>query len=420
MSKKNIFDLAAEKISGVFTNPTKQQIEMLELKAKYYKEKGKALPKTVQKPVSLMRNDIKSWKQAFQASVRPEDPKNDLIQALFERTMEDGLLTSQIENRRTKLFSIDWNLVNSKGEIDEDATKELKDAGVYRTLTKHASNALYYGYSLVELDIVKDLDGKDKLNIELIDRQHVTPQNGRFYPDLHKEEFIEYRELREFGNFILEFQSDEYALINKAVKHVLMKDFAQSCWAELCEIYGIPPRFMKTDTQNKQLLNRAEAMMRDMGAAAWFIIDENEEFQFAEGVSSSGDVYNELMKVCNNENSMLVSGAIIAQDTKNGNRSKDESAQDVLWEKVMEDVVISQDHWNKIILPALVRIGFIPEGYTLEYVIPEDLESLWQKVIALMAYADVNLEWVEEKFGIEIDGKREMPSLLKADDGLFL
>jgi len=375
---------------------------------------------TQKKATARTRDDIKSWKKAMQISEQPEDPKNDQLQNLWEKTMDDGLLTSQVENRQTKMFSIDWNLKNEKGDIDEVQTKKLKDAGIYRTLTKHAANALYYGYSLVELGLSKDLDGVVQVDVDLIERANVVPQNGRFYPDLTKEDFILYREMREFGTYILEFKSDERGIINKAVKHVLMKDFAQSCWAELCEIYGIPPRFMKTDTRDPEMLARAERMMTDMGAAAWFIIDEHEEFEFADGVSSSGDVYAELIKLCNNEMSMLITGAIIAQDTKNGNRSKDESAQTVLWEKVMEDVVISQDYWNRKIIPALRRMGFLTGAITLEYDIPEDLDELWKKVIALMQYADVDLEWVEEKFEIKILGKREIPTQLNASGDLFL
>jgi len=375
---------------------------------------------TQKKATARTRDDIKSWKKAMQISEQPEDPKNDQLQNLWEKTMDDGLLTSQVENRQTKMFSIDWNLKNEKGDIDEVQTKKLKDAGIYRTLTKHAANALYYGYSLVELGLSKDLDGVVQVDVDLIERANVVPQNGRFYPDLTKEDFILYREMREFGTYILEFKSDERGIINKAVKHVLMKDFAQSCWAELCEIYGIPPRFMKTDTRDPEMLARAERMMTDMGAAAWFIIDEHEEFKFADGVSSSGDVYAELIKLCNNEMSMLITGAIIAQDTKNGNRSKDESAQTVLWEKVMEDVVISQDYWNRKIIPALRRMGFLTGAITLEYDIPEDLDELWKKVIALMQYADVDLEWVEEKFEIKILGKREIPTQLNASGDLFL
>lgn len=372
------------------------------------------------KAVAKTRIDIRQWNQALLLSENPDEPKNYAIQNIWTRVMDDGLLSSQIENRQTKMFSLDWNLKNEKGDIDEVQTTKLKDAGIYRKLTKHAANALYYGYSLVEIGKYKDIEGVEQISVELIPRGNVIPQNGRFYPDVTEDKYINYREMREYGTFILEFLSEERGTINKAVKHVLMKDFAQSCWAELCEIYGIPPRFLKTDTRDPAMLKRAENMMSDMGAAAWFIIDEHEEFQFADGINTKGDVYKELINLCNNEMSMLISGAIIGQDTVNGNRSKDESAQEVLWEKVMEDVVASQDYWNKIIIPALKRLGFLKGDIKLRHDIPEDLDELWKKVIAVMQYAEVDLEWVEEKFDIKIIGKREFPTMLKADGDFFL
>lgn len=33
-------------------------------------------------------------------------------------------------------------------------------------------------------------------------------------------------------------------------------------------------------------------MLREMGAAAAFVIDTTEEFQFAQGVTTNGDVYS--------------------------------------------------------------------------------------------------------------------------------
>ena len=78
----------------------------------------------------------------------------------------------------------------------------------------------------------------------------------------------------------------------------------------------------KTNTQDPVMLDSAEQMMREVGSAAWFIIDTTEEFHFAQGVNTNGDVYNNLIKFCNNEVSLLVSGAIIGQDTQYSNYSK--------------------------------------------------------------------------------------------------
>ncbi|MEI3104746.1 MAG: DUF935 family protein [Parabacteroides merdae] len=151
----------------------------------------------------------------------------------------------------------------------------------------------------------------------------MVPELGFFLYDSNADKGEYYRDLREFGTYILEFgHPNNYGLLNKAVPHALFKKFAHSRWSELCEIYGIPPRYIKTNTQDPEMLDRAEQMLRDMGSAAYFIIDTTEEFEFANGVSTSGDVYNNLIALCNSEMSMLISGAQIGQDTKNGNRSK--------------------------------------------------------------------------------------------------
>lgn len=385
---------------------------MAEAKKRVLAAKPKAIAKT--------RQDIKTWKEALNIA-NAEEPKMYPLQNLYDQTMDDGLLSSQIENRMTKLYGIDFSLKTAAGEVDEEQTAKLKDSTVWRDITKAILETNYFEYNLIELSMNKTIDNIDYLACETLPRTHIVPQLGKFYPDYTEEDkFIEYRNLKEYGVWVLEFDSKKRGLVNKAVKHVLMKDFAQSCWAELCEIYGIPPRFMKTNTQDQKMLDRAERMMSDMGAASWFIIDETEEFEFAEGVTTSGDVYSKLINLCNNEMSMLVSGAIIGQDTVNGNRSKDESAQEVLWELVIQDMYTVEDHWNRTVLPALKKIGFITGDVKFKYSIPEDLKELWLRVVATLPHFEVDPEWMKTKFGIEITGKKENKATLQFGENLFL
>ncbi|GFR75320.1 phage Mu F like family protein, partial [Elysia marginata] len=103
--------------------------------------------------------------------------------------------------------------------------------------------------------------------------------------------------------------------------------------------------------------------MQDVGAAAWFIIDNEEHFEFAKATANaSGDVYKNLINLCNNEISMAVSGAIIGQDTLHGNRSKEQAAQKLLDNLVQSDMTMVKNYWNTTVLPALISIGLIPAG----------------------------------------------------------
>lgn len=355
------------------------------------------------KAVYKTRYDIKSWLQAQDMTVDVERPRNYALQVLLEEVRNDALLTSQIENRKRKTLSADFSLKNVSGEVDEEKTIWLKKQKAFKDITDAILEAHYMWYSLIEFELTKD----KQLTVSLIPRTNITPQNGCFYTDYTDDKFTLYRELPEYGKWILEFNGDEKGIVNKAVPHVLFKRFAQSCYSELCEIYGIPPRYMKTNTQDPAMLNRAEAMMKDVGAAAWFIIDETEEFQFAQGVDTNGDLYNNLIKLCNDEMSLLITGAIIGQDTEHGNRSKEQASHDVLEDLVKSDKEYSELMWNTVVIPALVRIGWLPAGYSFEYNHEEDIDQLFEFTKGLLPYKNVENEWIKDKFGVEVTDKQE-------------
>lgn len=364
-----------------------------------------------EKSLSLTRADIKKWKTA-KTQTTADDPKNFALQLIYENDiLPDSLLKSQIRNRKLKVHTVPFQLVKENGDVDQEQTTLLEQSSGFRKIISEIQNAHYRGYSLIEQKVVMDATGKPKLVVKSIPRTNVVPQRGLFFPDYTEDTSIEYRNLKEFGSYILEFVADDepFGLLDGAVPYALFKKFGFSCWSELCEIFGIPPRYMKTDTANTKMLNRAETMMKDIGAAAWFIIDQNEEFEFANATNTDGSIYEKLKNACNNEMSMLISGAIIAQDTVNGNRSKDESAQAVLDDIVKADRLEIAAIMNEVVLPALVNIGFIKPGSRFEYSEPEDLATLWTRTKDSFAEFDVDPEWIKETFKIEIVGKKTQP-----------
>jgi phage gp29-like protein len=374
-----------------------------QVRLEYIKAAGKKGGHLNWNPKSLYRTryDIKSWSQAQDMANNVECPRNYALQTVWEEVRLDALLTSQIENRKRQVYSAQASLKKLNGDIDEEQTKGLKKKKAFKDLMNAILECIYMEYSIVELELKKD----GELIITPIPRTNFTPQNGRFYADYTDDKYTLYRELPEYGKWILEFNSGEPGLINKAVPHVLFKRFAQSCWSELCEIYGIPPRVLKTNTQDPSMLNRGEAMMKDMGSAAWFIIDETESFEFAKNVDTNGDLYANLIKLCNDEMSLLISGAIIGQDTEHGNRSKEQASHDVLWELVKSDMEMAEMMWNSIVIPALIKIGWLPAGLSFEFNPEEDIDQLFEFTTGLLPYKDVDNEWIKEKFGVEVMDK---------------
>lgn len=364
--------------------------------------KARFAPKTVRKSLTQTVRDIGDLRRARQIAGAALNPKQYLLQEIFSTIMEDAHLTSQVNNRREQTISADFALYTPDNKIDEKATDIMMSLPFMQDLFGYILDSELYGSSLVELSVERNVQ-----KISLIDRRNVVPDFGRFYEDTAFDNYIEYREAKEYGRWLLEFNAEHLGILNKAVPHALFKKFAQSCWSELCEIYGIPPRVMKTDTRDPGMLDNAENMMRDIGAAAWFIIDTTEEFEFAQGVSTNGDVYNNLIRLCNNEMSMLVSGAVVGQDTKNGNESKEKISMELTDRLVQADKRMVENYMNTLVIPALYRIGWIPATTSkFKFSAAEDLDKLFDMTVKIMPHKKVNDDWIKEKFGIEVEGDR--------------
>jgi phage gp29-like protein len=358
-------------------------------------------PKTVRKSVSQTRRDIADWRNAIRIATLAGEPKQLLLQELYDDITNDALLSSQINNRHEQTVSSPFELTDEGGKVNDKMTAALNEISPLPDIIKMTLDSELYGFSLVELS--ENDAGKQAT---LIKRGNIDPVFGRFYPDTSFTTYIPYREAAEYGKFLLEFNAGHLGILNKAVPHILFKKFAQSCWSELCEIFGIPPRYMKTNTQDDGMLDRAENMMRELGAAAWFIIDTTEDFQFAQGVSTNGDVYNNLIRLCNNETSLLLSGAIMGQDTENGNFSKEQAAISILARLIESDKRMAENYMNNVIIPAFCRIGWLPATTCrFRFSAVEDTDKLWTITKEILPYKDVDNDWITEKFGIPVADK---------------
>lgn len=359
--------------------------------------------RVVKRQESITRKDIADWKRARQQATSASEPKQVLLQRLFEEVMLDALMTSQISVLRVgKSQGAEFEL-RANGKKDDAQTQKFKDSGLYEKLVELIIEAQFYNHSLVEFSY----DGDD-LSAELIPRTNISPEVGKFYPDVQDSATIDYRDLPEFKKWIVEVypRKRDLGLLNKAVPYVLIKKFALSCWSELCEIFGIPPRVMKTNTTDSEMLERADTMMKEIGSAAYFIIDTTEEFEFAQGVATNGDVYKNLISTCDQQLSLLNLAAVLGQDTENGNRSKEESSTKLMEAVVKADKRLIESTFNKTILPALSSIGFLNPGLRLEITKEVDLEKLWKMTFEASQNYDVDPEWIRETFGIAVIGKK--------------
>jgi phage gp29-like protein len=314
----------------------------------------------------------------------------------------DGLLSSQIGNRNRGTTSARYELIDSANKPDEAATELLQDSIAFKNILKAIVETPYYGNTVIEYDV----NNFDALTGVLIDRRHILPENGIFREQIYQREGIAYREVAEYGVTILEFGTKyEVGLLNKAVPHVLMKKFAMGCFSEFAERFGMPIPIVKTNTEDQTMINRIQSMLADMGSSAGMILDNSEMFELGTAITSDGALYETLVRMLNNEISMLISGAVIGQDTKNGNESKEALSIQILEGLIKEDRTNTATAINTTALPALVAQGIIKDGLRFRFCEEEDLDALWAKVAAAMPFFDIEPEFINKKFGIPVQPK---------------
>jgi hypothetical protein len=123
---------------------------------------------------------------------------------------------------------------------------------------------------------------------------------------------------------------------------------------------------------------------------------------------------------------MLISGAIVGQDTENGNYSKEQVAVSVLDRLVNSDKRMVEMYMNTVVIPALYRTGFMPATTAkFRFAAAEDNDKLWQYTQALLPYKDIDNQWITEKFGIPVKDKTfsesdELSVKLQHDSDFFV
>lgn len=348
----------------------------------------------------ITRKDISDWKSAKQQCTRIDTPKFIRLQELYDRCMLDAHLSSQVSLRKSQTINADFNLLDNNKKINESATDILRNSPLTRNIISNILDSIFYGYSLCEL--LPDSNSSGGFSLQLLDRRHIDPIHGILYLNQYDQYGIDYRHLREYGSSILEFYSHTLGILDQAVPHILFKSFAQSCWSEYCEIYGMPPRYIKTNTQDTDLREQYEQMLKDVGSGANYVIDTDDEIGFADINPSDGSIYSNLIRLCSNEISLLINGAVLGQDTEFGSNSKEQTSSALNQEIVKSDAVLVESAMTNIVLPALASYGIIPQGLVFRFMEQEDNSELFDQTMRAAAYFDIDPKWVKEKFGIEV------------------
>lgn len=365
------------------------------------------IQRITEKQASQTARDMQHWRKAKQQATNPELPKRVFLDDLVTDLLYDTHLSSQMELRRDCSLSKQFSLLREDGKPDEDTTALLQQTSAFGELLRITLETPFFGHSLIEI-----LPSPDRLfTATLIPRRHVVPGLGLLLYDVADNKGIDYRNEKGYGTSIIELgDASDLGILFDCAPATIYKRYAMASWSEFCEIYGIPPRVLKINTDDSEAMQRAATMMQQMGSANWAIVDKDEDLSFATGVSDNGEIFQKLIASAKEDISLKICGATLGQDTLHGNRSKEESSLDLLEAKCGADRRMMERAMTAVILPALAAQGIIPEGLHFAYVQEEDKEALFSRTLSLLPYYNIDEVWLKNTFGVQItDAKSQIP-----------
>lgn len=368
---------------------------------------GEIVSALVRKQASQVAKDMADWRNAKRDATRPDFPRRTRHADLIEDLLHDTHLSSQMDLRIEKSLEKSFVIMRGRNKEDDATTQLLQESTAFGDLLELLMTTPFWGHSLIELQYSES----DLFTPVLVPRRHVIPGLGLLLVDTCDMDGIRYREIPEYGVSLIEAGApDDLGILFDCIPDTIFRRCAKASWSEFCEMYGIPPRILKMDTSDSEAFNRAVGMMSRMGANNWAIVDIAEEMEFAASMSDNGAIFHGIIADAEQSISLKICGAVIGQDTRNGNRSKEETSLKLLESKCNADRKTISKVVNNAVFPALERLGIIPSGLRFAYPEQEDLNLLFSRTMQLLPHYKVDPAWVKNKFGIEITGARSLPS----------
>lgn len=272
--------------------------------------------------IATMQQD--ELKLAIQIAREVNRPRRDLLYAIYEEVWDnDGHTIGETRKAILKAIGSPFG-VFKKGteEINEEATRLLQKKW-FEDTRKYFHQAGFWGHSLIQfIEWIPSKENGMKFEVkkvELVDREHVRPEEGFIVLDTAHQVGIPFRDDRYKRDLmIIEAGDPKYlGLLRVAAKEYIWKNYSRSDWSRHSEKFGMPMVAIKAATQDDKELDKLENMAREFGNNLWMILDPEDEIELKEPTfKDSYQIYKELAMFSNTEISKAISGATGTSDEK--------------------------------------------------------------------------------------------------------
>jgi len=326
--------------------------------------------------VASMRMD--ELKTAIMIAEDKLRPRRELLYEYYHQALKDGHIIGEYEKAINKVVGSPFAVFKTgTDDIDEVATALLQTQWFedYRT---YFEEARFWGHSLVQfLDLVPSTKKGVSLEfneIDLIEREHVRPEDGLIVMHPSHETGIPFRDdkfrkplrLIEFG------KKDNLGILMVAATERIWKNAVRTDWARHSEKFAMPMLAVKAATSDPKELDVLQKMCEEFGNNLWMILDPEDEVDLKEPTfKDSYQIYKEKALFCNDE----ISKAFTWQTGTSDEKAFVGSSE--VHERVLDAYVEARKrkqtyHINDILFPFLIEHGYPLAERQFRYIVMDE------------------------------------------------
>lgn len=364
--------------------------------------------------------DMQDWTVARNMATNVIRPDRSRLMDLYDGILVDSHLASAMESRVLRVVRSRFRLVRN-GESQPDLL-QLLETPWFEDFLRYVAEAVFRGHTLIELgELAKPGELK---TVNRIDPRNVLPWGGMVVRRQGEETGYKYREAPLNAYLIEVGRPDDLGLLCDVGPVAIVKKYAVGSWSDYVHKYGIPPRWVKTNSRDARRFKQLETMMQNMLSSAYGVIEGDEEIQIMPTPGTDAyRVFDQLISRMNSE----ISKRLLGQDGTTDNKDASGTYGSL---KVLQGVAEDRHAADKAgvayvvngeLMPRLTALGYPFQDVRFEWDELRDLApmELVDAVAKLGMVMDIDPEYVEERTGIRILGARRMPGELPGGGGGF-
>jgi phage gp29-like protein len=367
----------------------------------------------LQKSKTLSVQTIKKWKDALTLAQLAENANRKPYIELCDSILLDSHLASVIESRVLKIKQSKFKFVDTTGKSNPEINK-LFEQPWFNSFIYHAIMAKFRGTTVVELWDLNP-DTMELANVNFIEQENIIPDKGLIVKENGDEKGYSYKEDPLKPYYIQIGKNKDLGILKDVAPDALTKKFAKASWSEFVEKYGIPPRWVTTDSYSESRENELADMMANMVSNHWAVLKGNEKIEVMNSSgASSYEIFDKLIDRMNSEMTKRILGQDGTTDANaKGTYGSLKVMQDVSDDRHdadktdIKDVINSELLWR---LQLISPVYSVLKNYTFDW--DDSKEMTPTEIIEMVkgisqAGFEVDAKFITDKTGIPIVGLKQ-------------